>query len=52
MYEINLPNDGFVDLPFIVDQSLISGRRIYIVNDDIIFRLSNGLFFYISVNQM
>ena len=39
-------------LPFNVYESFIAGRRIYPVNDDIPFRLKNGLIVEIYTNLM
>ena len=33
----------FDDLPFYGDQRLINGQQIYLINDDIVERLNNGL---------
>ena len=52
MYESNPRNDNFVDLTFDSDQNLITGRKIEGANDDIIFRLRNGLIVDIYNNQM
>ena len=49
MYEINPQNDDFDDLPFDVDQSLITRKRIYRINDDIVNRLNNCLIFDIYI---
>ena len=52
MYEINPRNYDFIDLPFDSEQRLITGLQIYCVNDDIVFRLNNGLIIDINKNQM
>ena len=49
MYEINPQNDDFDDLTFDVDQSLITRKRIYRINDDIVNRLNNCLIFDIYI---
>ena len=41
MYVSNTWNENFYDLPLYGYQSLISGQRIYFVNDDIIEMLNN-----------
>ena len=46
MYESYPQNDDFVALSFDGDQRLIYGRRIYCVNDDIVFSLNNGSIIY------
>ena len=43
IYEINPPNADFDDVPFGGDESLIPRRRLYCINDNILFRLKNGL---------
>ena len=50
MYEINPQISDFVYLHFDGDQRLIFGRNIYRLNDDIIFRLKNGLILDILTN--
>ena len=52
MYESNPRNEDFVDLTFDGYQRLIYGRRIYRVNDDIVFKFNNGLIVDIYTNQM
>ena len=47
IYEINRQNVDFDDLPFDGDGRLIARRRLYRLNDDILFRLINGLNVYV-----
>ena len=52
MYESYPQNDDFFALSFDGDQRLISWRRIYSVNDDIVFCLNNGSIVYMYTNIM
>ena len=52
MYEINPRNSDFVYLPFYGDQRLIAGKRLYCVNDGILFRLNNCLIVYMHTHLM
>ena len=47
IYESNPRNANFDYLPFYGDKILISRRRIYHINDDIVFRLKNGSIVYV-----
>ena len=47
MYESNPLNADFGDLPFDEDEMLISRWQLYCIHDDIIFKLKNGLGFYV-----
>ena len=51
MFESN-PQNSYFDLPFNGNQGLITGQIIYYANDDIVFRLKNGLIVDIYMNQM
>ena len=50
IYKSNPQNAYFDDLPFDGDEKLISRRRIYGINDDIVFMLNNGLIVYVYTN--
>ena len=50
MYVSNPQNSDFGYLPFDGDQRLITGQRIYLVNDDIVERLENGLIVDVYMN--
>ena len=52
IYEINPRNTNVDDLSFNGDERLIARRKIYGINDDIVFRLNDGLRFYVWNNQM
>ena len=52
MYVSNPWNSDFSDLPFYGDQSLISGLKIYGVNDHIVERFHNGSIVDIYKNRM
>ena len=52
MYEINTPNENFIDLPLDGNQRFIAGRRIYFVNGDIVYGLNNGSIVDIYMNQI
>ena len=52
MYVSNPRNADFDELLFYGDQRLISGRRIYCINDDIIERLNNGSIVDIHMNRI
>ena len=43
IYESDPQDSDFDDLPFDGDERLITRQKIYCINDDIIFRLKNGL---------
>ena len=45
--EINPQNYDFVDLPFDGDEKLLARIWLYSINDDIIFKLINGLSIYV-----
>ena len=47
IYESNPRNDNFGDLRFDGDRSLITRRKIYHINNDIIFGLNNGSIVYV-----
>ena len=42
IYESNYQNAKFDDLTFDGDESLITRQQIYLIHDNIIFRLNNG----------
>ena len=42
IYESNPQNVDFDDLPFNDDESWITRRNIFCINDDSIFKLNNG----------
>ena len=52
MYVINPRNADFDDLTFDSDENLITRRRIYSINDDIVERLNNGLIVNVYTNQI
>ena len=52
MYESNPINADFDDLPFDCDERLITRRRIYCMNDDIVERLNNGSIVDVYTNLM
>ena len=47
MYEINHWDFDFYYFPFCFNEMLIDRRQIYRINDDIVFRLNNGLSVYV-----
>ena len=50
IYKSNPQNANFYYLPFDGNESLIARRRLYHINDDIVFRLISGLIFYVYMN--
>ena len=52
LYKSNPRNYDLYDLTFDGDKRLISGRQLYRINDDIAFRLNNGLRVYVYTNWM
>ena len=52
MYEGNPQNEDFDDSPFDGDETFITRRWIYCINDDIIERLNNGLIVGVYTNQV
>ena len=42
IYESNILNDDFNYLPFDGEKRLITGRRLYCINYNTVFRLKNG----------
>ena len=48
----NPQNDDFFDLTFVCDQRLITRRRIYIINDNILERLNNSSIVGIYIKRM
>ena len=52
MYKSNNQNADFDYLPFDGDESLITRRLIYHINDDIVEMLNNGFIVYVNMNQM
>ena len=52
MYNNSPRNSDFNDLPFDVDERLISRRKVYRINDDIIERFNNNLIVDIYTNRI
>ena len=47
IYESNPQNANFYYLPFSSNERLIDTEKLYCINDDIMFRLVNGLSVYV-----
>ena len=52
IYISNFQSANFYDLPFDVDQRLITRQQIYLINDDIVERLNNGFIVDVYTNQI
>ena len=52
IYESNPQNADFYGLLFDDDGNLITRRKIYRINDKILFMLSNGFIVQINMNQI
>ena len=52
MYEVNTQNDDFDDLTFGGDEMLITRRRIYRINDEIVEIPNNGSIVDVYTNIM
>ena len=51
-HKINHWNDKFYHLPIDGGGSLVARRRLYSINDSIVFRYINGLSVYVYANWM
>ena len=51
-YKRNPQNNHFNDLPFDDDERLLARQRLYCINNNIVFKLINGLSVYINKNRM
>ena len=52
IYESDPLNANFDELPFDVDESLITIRQIYCINYEIMFRLNSGSSINVKTNRM